>query len=83
MINSPKVICSLAHVQFRRDFLLTSELHHQILITGLALADRDSQVKLPRGRSSIKSLVAQYGILTMNKTCWSSLGSRNNFEMWL
>jgi len=55
-----EIVHALAHIQLCCDFLLASELHHQILVTGLTLTDWHSQVKLSRDCPSVTSLLLDW-----------------------
>lgn len=71
----------LSHIQLSSDLFLTTELHNEVLITRLALPNRCAEAKLAFMSQYNRQPESNVLLLTMNSTCWSSLGSRNSREM--
>ena len=66
----------LAHIQFRSNLLPTTELHHQVLVTSLALSDR------PSLRTEVsKETECRDAERIMKIIRRSSFGRRNNLDM--
>ena len=69
----------LWHVELGCALLVSAELHDKVLVASLTLTDRRTEAKLQRESDHQYLLV--FDALTINRTCISSFGSRNSFEM--
>ena len=70
----------LCQIQFGSSLLFPSELHHEVLIPRLTLLDRNTQAHLKKSQQ-VRKHGAGRKKLTMNNTCKSSFGSKNNFNI--
>jgi hypothetical protein len=70
----------LCHVKLSSRLFLSCELHDQVLVSGLTLPDGCAEAELLYDSNVVQRSRRGY-LLTMNRTCWSSLGSKNSLEM--